>query len=165
MTRPHSAHGDPVTHEDTHSHPDVQGLTAELGALMSFMRTHWARNAQDVHPELRGSGLMVLQSISRRGPITSRAICQILDMDKSTVSRLVTTLKELGFVDVTDSPADKRVSLLTLSPHGAQAFEDLRARSAHDICRRLTDWDDSEVKQLTQLLHRFNESPTEDSRR
>lgn len=138
---------------------EVRELSAEFGSLMSFIRTRWAKNAQAVHPELRGSGLMVLQIIGRRAPITSTEICQALDMDKSTVSRQVTTLRELGYVEVSISPEDKRVAILVLSTEGTAAIDEMRARSANDYRERMTSWSPEEVRDLTQLLHRFNEAP------
>ena len=134
----------------------IRDIAGEFAAAFAFARSRWAGHAGNVHPDLKGVGLMVLQRITRCGQITATEVAQHLDMDKATVSRQVTKLRELGLVEVAPTAEDKRMQLLTLSKAGAAAIEDLRGRMASDYAERFAGWDESDLAHLRALLHRFN---------
>ena len=134
----------------------IRDIAGEFAAAFAFARSRWAGHAENVHPDLRAVSLMVLQRITRCGPITATEVAQHLDMDKATVSRQVTKLRELGLVEVTPTAEDKRMQLLTLSTAGVAAIEDLRGRMASDYAERFAGWDESDLVHLRGLLHRFN---------
>lgn len=134
----------------------IRDIAGEFAAAFAFARSRWAGHAGNVHPDLKGVGLMVLQRITRCGQITATEVAQHLDMDKATVSRQVNKLRELGLVGVAPTVEDKRVQLLTLSAEGAAAVEELRGRMASDYAERFAGWDESDLAHLRALLHRFN---------
>lgn len=141
--------------------PDV---IAEFGQVFAFARARWARYAEQIHPELRGVGMMMLQTISRKGPVTATELGRLLDMDKALVSRQVTKLRDLDLVLAQNDQADRRVVLLTVSEHGAAALSELHRELADAYERRLEGWEESDITTLVQLLHRFNAvSPLPDS--
>lgn len=134
----------------------IRDIAAEFAGVFAFARSRWARHAQQVHPELNGVGLMVLQRVTRCGPITASAIVQQLDMDKAAVSRQVTKLRELGLVEVAPAAEDKRVQMLSLTAAGQAATENLRGLMAADYAERFAGWSDADLAELRTLLHRFN---------
>src|SRR5690554_2336799 len=79
-------------------------LIAEFSEAFAFLRIRWTRFAEEVHPELKGGTFALLNTIVKRGPITATELGQLLTLDKGLVSRQVTHLKELGFID--SAPSD-----------------------------------------------------------
>ena len=145
-------------HDDRAQAPAVfRDIAVEFGAVFAFARSRWTRHAQEVHPDLRGVGLMVLQTVARHGPLTATEVCQHLGIDKATISRQVAALRELGFVSVDGSLADRRAQLLSLSPAGVAAIDELRALAALDYEERFAGWSEADLETLRALLHRFNE--------
>ncbi|WP_053387136.1 MarR family winged helix-turn-helix transcriptional regulator [Leucobacter japonicus] len=147
----------PAAHPDAAAHTDqISDIIAEFSEVFAFARTRWARYAEEVDPELKGVGIMVLQLILRKGPITATGISQLLDMDKAMVSRQITKLRDLGLVDTEPSPEDRRVVLLTPSPKAEDLLGAVRAQWAHAYHERFVGWSPDELEHLRAALHRFN---------
>lgn len=136
----------------------IDNLILELSEMYASARTNWVRAAEDVHPELRGLALMMLQMIARREPITATEIAAKLDMNKAAVSRHISKLRELGMIGCTDSSADRRVALITTTPAGRDLLAQLRLRSAAGYRERFAEWPADDLETLQSLLHRFNAS-------
>ncbi len=139
----------------------IPEIIAEFSQVFAAARTRWSRYAEEVHPELRGPGMMILQTIMRRGPITATGLGGMLGMDKAFVSRQVTKLRGLGLVDAKEAESDRRVILLTASPAAQTAIEGLQAHTAAEYRVRFSDWSEEELEQLQHLLHRFNSGAEE----
>lgn len=146
------------TAPDTATHHGISEIIAEFSEVFAFARTRWARYAEEVHPELNGIGIMMLQLILRKGPITATGISQILDMDKAMVSRQLSKLRELELVETQPAAEDRRVVLLTPSPKAEELLGAIRQKWAHAYHERFADWSPGELEQLRVSLHRFNAS-------
>ena len=134
----------------------VAGIISEFSEAFAFSRTRWTRYANEVSTEISGLSMIVLQIIYRRGPITATGIGHWLEMDKSLVSRHVAKLRDLGLVEATESPEDRRVQLLTVSEHASGLLGDVRERWSNAYRERLADWSEEELESLRSGLHRFN---------
>lgn len=140
----------------------IPQITAEFSQVFAFSRSRWAGFAEDIHPELRGVGLFVLQIIHRKGPITATEIAHLLMLDKSVVSRQVTKLRQIDLVDAVASEEDRRVVLLTTTEQTRESLERVQALNADAYLDRFADWSDEDLAQLHDLLHRFNTSASAD---
>lgn len=136
----------------------VAEIIGEFSHLFASARTRWTRYAEEIHPDLRGPGMMLLQTILRQGPITATRLGGILDMDKAMVSRQVTKLRALGLVDAREAESDRRVILLTASEEAQAALDGMHARTSNDYRKRFAEWSDEELESLHTLMHRFNAS-------
>lgn len=139
----------------------ISQIIAEFSEVFAFVRTRWARFAEETHPTLHGSGILVLQIVLRKGPVTVTGLSQLLGMDKGMVSRQVSKLRELGFVDSAPAAEDRRVTLITATDQARAVIDRLRARAAHDYHMRFADWEDADLNALSESLHRFNSSVPE----
>lgn len=146
---------------DSHRESAIPEIIAEFSQVFAAARSRWARYAEEVHPELRGPGMMILQTILRKGPVTATGLGGLLDMDKAMVSRQVTKLRALGLVDAREAETDRRVILLTASSAAQSAVEDLQAKTAEEYSARFADWSDEDLAELHRLLHRFNAAAEE----
>lgn len=139
--------------------PDtITEIISEFSEVFAFSRNRWTRYADSVHSDLSSVGTMVLQFIVRKGPLTATGLSQFLDMDKSFVSRQVTRLRELGFVDATPAPEDGRVILLTASERALAIMGDIREQWTNAYRERFVGWSKEELEALRDGLHRFNVS-------
>lgn len=134
----------------------VADIISEFSEVIAFARSRWTRYAEEVHSELRGVGLIMLQLIVRKGPLTATGLAQMLDMDKAVVSRQVAKLRELELVETAPAVEDRRVVLLTASPKAQALLEGIRAKWSRAYHERFLGWSEVELEQLRVGLHRFN---------
>jgi DNA-binding MarR family transcriptional regulator len=134
----------------------IPEIIAEFGQVFAFARARWARFAEQVHPELRGPDMLMLQMISRKGPITATELGQLLFMDKALVSRQTSKLRQLGLVDAASDEADRRVVLLTASDRAKGMLGELHDQLSEAYEQRLAGWSAEDLATLRSLLHRFN---------
>lgn len=135
----------------------IPEIISEFSQVFAAARTRWAKYADEVHPELRGPGLMMLRTIMRHEPITATGLAGLMGLDKAAVSRQVTRLRQLGLIDATPAESDKRVVLLSASEAGRTALDGSHAFTAEAYRARFADWDTEQLRQLHGLLHMFNE--------
>ena len=132
-------------------------VEAQLGILISRIRSQLRDRAAFVHPDLQPAGYLILSMLVRSGPSTGGTLADALGMDKSSVSRQVTVMEALGLVERTADPADGRAHFLVASPtaHGAIA----RIRTEHQVAlyERLRSWPSGDAEKLAELLTRLNE--------
>ena len=131
-------------------------LEREIALLLRRARVISERLAGELHPDLDGAAYGLLALLQDLGPLRAGDLVARLGQDKSTVSRQVTKLVELGLVDRTADPVDGRAQVLSPSAEGsarlARIREARRARWAAD----LSDWPTDDVATLAELLARIN---------
>ncbi|MCU1669853.1 MAG: transcriptional regulator, MarR family [Blastococcus sp.] len=131
-------------------------LEREIGLLLRRSRAISARLAGELHADLDGAAYGLLALLQDAGPLRASDVVARLGLDKSTVSRQLATLVDLGLVDRAADPTDGRAQVLTPSAEGsarlARIREVRRARWEAD----LADWPASDVATLAELLARLN---------
>jgi DNA-binding MarR family transcriptional regulator len=131
-------------------------LEREIGLLLRRSRAISARLARELHPDLDGAAYGLLALLQDTGPLRAGDLVTRLGLDKSTVSRQVASLVDLGLVDRAADPVDGRAQLLTPSAEGSARLARIRhvrrARWADD----LGDWPVEDVARLADLLARLN---------
>nr|WP_320147720.1 MarR family transcriptional regulator [uncultured Anaeromusa sp.] len=70
----------------------------------------------------------VLVEIGRHKTLSVNDLAQLLNLDKSSVSKTVDKLVTSGLLQRDSSPDDRRYVVLTLSQEGQHAYEDIEAR-------------------------------------
>jgi DNA-binding MarR family transcriptional regulator len=137
-------------------HQAFVNLEREIGLLLRRSRAISARLAGELHPDLDGAAYGLLSLLQDTGPLRASDVVARLGLDKSTVSRQLAHLVDLGLVDRTADPVDGRAQVLTPSAEGAARLARIRdvrrARWESD----LSDWRPSDVATLAELLHRLN---------
>ena len=138
------------------AHEAFVQLEREIGLLLRRSRAISARLAGELHPDLDGAAYGLLSLLQDAGPLRASDLVARIGLDKSTVSRQVAHLVDLGLVDRAADPVDGRAQVLTPSPEGAARLARIRdvrrARWEDD----LSDWPASDVAVLADLLRRLN---------
>jgi len=115
-----------MTAPEAHGETDqaIADVEEQLGLLFGRARAVWKDSAAQIHPELQPVGYKLLSTIVRLGETNAYALTQLLETDKSVVSRQVRVLEDLGFVTSRADENDGRARVLTPT---ADAIEKVRA--------------------------------------
>lgn len=98
--------------------PYILALSAEEASL-GFQKLY-----KDRYGMLRTEWRLLFH-LGRYGDLTAKDVCARARLHKTKVSRAVTALEQKRFVKRTEVPTDRRHELLSLTPQGTKAFEDL----------------------------------------
>ena len=147
-----------MTGAERSSHPQEAfgRLEREIALLLRRVRVISQRLAGELHPDLDGSAYGLLALLQDLGPLRAGDLVTRLGQDKSTVSRQVAKLVELGLVDRTADPVDGRAQVLTPSPEGSARLARIRAARRSRWEADLSDWPTDDVATLAELLARLN---------
>lgn len=134
----------------------VRSIERELSMLMRRMRAAKEEIARLIDTELAASTYTVLVLVAEHQPTQAREIIEMLDMDKSAISRHLTALDELGLIHRGCDPEDRRTHTLSLTARGEEkvhAAVELRRSKVH---ARLHAWSSGELDSFAAQLARFN---------
>ena len=131
-------------------------LEREIALLLRRARVISQRLSGELHPDLVGSAYGLLALLQDLGPLRAGDLVARLGQDKSTVSRQVAKLVELGLVDRAADPADGRAQVLAPSPEGSVRLARIRDARRSRWAADLADWPTEDVATLAELLARIN---------
>ena len=92
--------------------------------------------------------------LSRLGDVPVSRFGSELGVPRSTITNLVDRLEKAGVVERLPDPADRRVTLVRLTPTGGQAVEALVLLQSSDVARGLFSLDEPSQAMLAELLDR-----------
>jgi DNA-binding MarR family transcriptional regulator len=138
------------------AHQAYVRVEREIGLLLRRSRAISARLSRELHPDLDGAAYGLLALLQDTGPLRASDLVARLGLDKSTVSRQVSTLVELGLVTREADPADGRAQVLSTSPEGAARLSRIRDVRRARWEADLADWPAEDVDTLGELLARLN---------
>jgi DNA-binding MarR family transcriptional regulator len=144
---------------DPHSVPPHEAfvrLEREIGLLLRRSRAISARLARELHPDLDGAAYGLLALLQDAGPLRASALVSRLGLDKSTVSRQIASLVDLGLVDRAPDPADGRAQVLTPSAEGSARLARIRDVRRARWEADMADWPGHDIVVLGELLGRLN---------
>ncbi|MBM7806265.1 DNA-binding MarR family transcriptional regulator [Geodermatophilus bullaregiensis] len=137
-------------------HESFVRLEREIGLLLRRSRAISARLARELHPDLDGAAYGLLALLQDAGPLRASDLVTRLGLDKSTVSRQVASLVDLGMVTRAPDPADGRAQVLTTSAEGAARLARIREARRARWEADLSGWPADDVATLGELLARLN---------
>lgn len=141
---------------DKHTQDDAtREVQIQLATLFSASRRFGVRIAQIVHPELQPSGFYLMRMLERCGPSRPSTLAADFAVDRSAMSRLIQALDELGLIERTPDPQDKRAYMLDLTPDGRERLTAARTASGNPIVDAMEDWPIEDVQTFARLIQRF----------
>ena len=117
-----------------------------------FLRTFATR----VHPGIDASTYGVLLVIAQAGPMRLNDLAEEFGLDKSTMSRHVSTLIRLCLVQRDPDPVDGRAFLLKTTPDGQHRLAAVTDARHAEWRGRLDRWDTAELTAFVTGLTRLN---------
>jgi DNA-binding MarR family transcriptional regulator len=95
--------------------------------------------------------------VNKRDPgITAKQICELANMDKSTVSRAIKHLEEKTLVRLAQHESDKRAMVVTVTDAGYALYQDLTPKALNWEGELLSCLQDDEQKQLKTLISKLS---------
>ena len=131
-------------------------LEREIALLLRRSRAISARLAGELHPDLDGAAYGLLALLEDAGPLRASDLVARLGLDKSTVSRQVASLVDLGLVVRAPDPDDGRAQVLSPSAEGSARLARIRAARRARWEADLADWPPDDIAMLGELLARLN---------
>ncbi|MEV5509216.1 MarR family transcriptional regulator [Streptomyces orinoci] len=125
--------------------------------LTKFARRARATAAR-MHPELSLVSYTLLTHLQDQQGCRATDLAAHYLLDKSTVSRQVAALEQLGLVERRVDPEDQRVQVLHLTEHGTRTLEQVTASRRTAFQQRLADWDEEDLARFAAYLLRYNAS-------
>jgi DNA-binding MarR family transcriptional regulator len=106
------------------------------------------------HPQVDPMAYPLLFNLQRE-PMRVSALADAVHVDVSTVSRQVSTLVELGFVERGPDPDDGRAQALSVTAEGTALLVAIRESRDRWLQQLLADWSDDDVRHFSDHLARF----------
>lgn len=131
-------------------------------ALETIQRemTAFARRARSMaahlHPELSLVSYTLLSHLEYQQGCRATDLAAHYMLDKSTISRQVTTLERAGLVERRIDPKDQRVHTLHLTDLGVEALAQVTDSRRVAIRERLAGWGEEDLGRFAQYLLRYN---------
>jgi DNA-binding MarR family transcriptional regulator len=97
----------------------------------------------------------LLAILARFGPLSANGVCARAEMDKVRVSRAVARAMANGLVDRKIDRADRRRSILTLTPRGRAIHDEIVPRALEREAEILGALDEEEAETLFQIIGRL----------
>lgn len=140
------------------SEQDHETVDRELGVLLRRARSMSLTFASRVHPGLELGAYATLFLLDEAGPLRGSEVGERFRLDKSTVSRQLSRLIELGLAERTPDPTDGRAQLVTITASGHERLMAVREDRRREFRHYLESWNERDVGEFGRLLARFNET-------
>ncbi|WP_084516066.1 MarR family winged helix-turn-helix transcriptional regulator [Microbacterium luticocti] len=131
----------------------VRALEASFAGLFTQLRDAYARAAASVSPGMMPGTFKVFTTIERMGPVTLSAVAELMQADKGMLSRAVSELESLGFVERSPDPSDGRMRLIAVTDLGRSRLEAVRYPYIDRLGEALADWPVDSIEKLTDMLN------------
>ena len=128
-------------------------LSTDLVRVMKLFQS-MRQHAPKLHPGVEPASYPILFNLVGE-PRRVSLLAGCVHSDVSTVSRQVTMLASHGLLEKVADPQDGRVSMVSLSPEGAELVERLKAGRGEWFRRMLHDWEPADVEAFNDQLERF----------
>ena len=134
--------------------PLPPSLTYWPGYLAAFIAEHATERFERALADerIRTKHATVLAVIDAEGPMSQRALCRRLRIDKSPMVGLVDDLERLGLAERRRSDSDRRVQDIHLTGKGRDAVAHVMEIAAAENDRTFGVLDDEQRAQLHDLL-------------
>ncbi len=98
----------------------------------------------------------VIANLARYGQCSAKELCDLAQMDKSTVSRAVKSLLMRDLLTARANPIDKRASLLALSAQGISLHEQIIPNALAWQSKLISEIDSHEFQQFIDTLSKLS---------
>jgi DNA-binding MarR family transcriptional regulator len=135
----------------------IAGVEQQFAVMFTRVKSSMKERAARVHPALQPLAYNVLSTLVRSGPTHASALAELLDLDKSIISRQANLLEELGFLERRPDPEDRRATYFAATPSAIERVTEVRLADQRMLYDNLRDWQLPDLKKLAELLARIND--------
>ena len=131
-------------------------LCKKLNALISSSHSLNVRTVAVFDSTLPPAAFLIIRWLLSYGPANATILAESTAMDRSSVSRLVTQLKNLGYVKSETHPKDRREILLSLTELGRERSSKAIKEKEEEFYKRISKWENSNLESFINMLQCFN---------
>ncbi|MEK4187278.1 MarR family winged helix-turn-helix transcriptional regulator [Paenibacillus sp. FSL L8-0494] len=131
-------------------------LGGQISALISASHALNVRTTAAFDSTIQPAAFHIVRWLYSYGPTSASVLAESTAMDRSSVSRLIKQLENLGYVRREDSPNDRRAILLTLTDLGRQKTFDALQDKEFIFYERIAQWDNQQLETFILMLQEFN---------
>lgn len=134
---------------------------ATLLASLTHLMAHWSSTATqaevavDADVAIDPIHIPALYILGLQGPSRAGDLASALHVTRPTMSKQLILLERAGLIERHTDSADRRVTIIRLSPTGANAHQRLVARGVEMLHHAIADWSDDEATQFISQFGRF----------
>lgn len=136
----------------------LRAIEREVGVLLRRVRRVLGDRARATHPDLQPAAYLLLVRLDEAGPSRASAIVEELGIDKAAVSRHLRQLADLGLLERSPDPDDRRATLLAVTPTAHRRLAEVAAARSDRFDARLRDWSATDLADFAGRLARYNEA-------
>jgi DNA-binding MarR family transcriptional regulator len=136
--------------------PSLEDVKQMVGAIFGLINS--LKRAQKGNKA--ANQLVLLQIIAAYGQIHPSDLAKELDVNQSTITRQIQALEDEGDVVVSADPKDQRACIIRLTNPGQNKLRELTNFGLGRFSKFVADWDAEEVRTLTRLLLKLEQSKT-----
>ena len=144
------------------SHRSADADAVDLSSRLRLAIARMARRLrQEAGTDLSAALTSALATVEGQGPLTPSELAEAERVQRPTATRILDRLGERGLVARTPDPADRRSSLVTITPEGQALLRRLRGRKNAYLARRLRELEAADIEALERaadVLERMLES-------
>jgi DNA-binding MarR family transcriptional regulator len=134
----------------------MRALEHEMGVLVRRIRRLIAERARMVHPEMSPVAYSMLVALNESGPRRASDLVDTFSIDKGAVSRQVGSMLELGLIERSPDPEDRRAAILAITEEGSRRLAAIAAIRRQEVMERLSGWSDEDLSQFVEMMSRYN---------
>jgi DNA-binding MarR family transcriptional regulator len=134
----------------------LRSLEHEMSILVRRIRRVIAERARMLHPALSPVAYSMLMALNDSGPQRASDLVGIFSVDKGAVSRQVQALLELGLIERSPDPEDRRAMILAISEEGHRRLDSIALQRRSEVNERLVGWTDDDLSSFVRTLSRYN---------
>jgi DNA-binding MarR family transcriptional regulator len=134
----------------------MRALEHEMGVLVRRIRRMIAERARMVHPDLSPVAYSMLMALNDSGPRRASELVDLFSIDKGAVSRQVGALLELGMIERSPDPEDRRAAILSITEEGSRRLSTIAEMRRREVVDRLSGWSDEDLSGFVSVMARYN---------
>jgi len=131
---------------------DLLGSPDDLERLRVALIRLARRIRVSLAADITASQRSALGTVFLYGPVSIGKIAEHEHVQPPSASKIVSGLESFGYVEREANPADRRASLISLTPAGRQAIDEMQAAGLGFLTGRLTELDPGDVAAIEAAL-------------
>lgn len=141
--------------------PVAHDVEYEITRMLRRSRVRGLRSVAELHPELEFGNYLLLLAVhdaaeAQPDGVRATDLAETFGVHKSTVSRGLASLEQLGLVERVPDPTDGRARLVRLTGEAVNRVDTVRRARRAQLAGVLEDWQPEDLTALARLLDRLN---------
>ena len=145
-----------TTHPSGDRETAAHDLERELSVLFGRARSVSLSLAAQIHPGLDAACYAMLLHLGDISPVRAADVVERTGLDKSTVSRQIARLEELGLVERVADPTDGRARQVQLTEVGTLRLDKVRSDRRARLRAIFDSWSTEDITSFSALLAKLN---------